>query len=193
MPWKCRRLPERKSNPITVFPTGLALLETLYPIWGTLSRDFRLSATAGSLFLYRPRSFMGWGVWRTGLENTPFGVHIQAVVLRLWRTAKKTLVLSSRREAHRNRHGRGLGVVFALAASSGSGCPLYKLPWWAPGWGSLVADGQELCGIERLTTPKVRRRRRLGANFRSPSLCRGNSDLCSTTTERQIFKNEKPR
>lgn len=83
MPWKSRILPELKSNPITVFPTGLALLETLYHIWGTLSRDFRLSATAGSLFLYRPRSFMGWGVWRTGLENTPFGVHIQAVVLRL--------------------------------------------------------------------------------------------------------------
>ena len=52
MPWKCGRLPERKSNPITVFPTGLALLETLYPKWGTLSRVFRLSATAGSLFLY---------------------------------------------------------------------------------------------------------------------------------------------
>ena len=83
MPWNGSDIPERKSNPITVFPTELALLETLYPIWGTLSRVFRLSATAGSLFLYRPRSFMGWGVWRTGLENTPFGVHIQAVVLRL--------------------------------------------------------------------------------------------------------------
>ena len=62
MPWKCGRLPERKSNPITVFPTGLALLETLYPKWGTLSRVFRLSATAGSLFcMFTP-------VWGCGLK-----------------------------------------------------------------------------------------------------------------------------
>lgn len=61
--WKwCSRLPELKSNPITVFPTGLALLETLYPKWGTLSRVFRLSATAGSLFCFRFRSVGVGGV-----------------------------------------------------------------------------------------------------------------------------------
>lgn len=163
-------------------------METLYPIWGTLSRVFRLSATAGSLFLY-PFPFRGGGGCGVQVQKIP---HLGYIYRQLYCAAdvlqKKTLVLSSRREAHRNRHGRGLGVVFVPAASSGSGCPLKKLPWWAPGWGSALADGQELCGNGRLTTPKVRRRRRLGAELLFPSLCRGNSDLCSTTTERQFLK-----
>lgn len=83
MPWNVPTIPEQclervadtpelKSNPITVYPTELALLETLYPIWGTLSRVFRLSATAGSLFSYRSRSVRGWGGWRTILLRSDF-------------------------------------------------------------------------------------------------------------------------
>lgn len=112
MPWKwCGRLPERKSNPITVFPTGLALLETLYPKWGTLSRVFRLSATAGSLFCFRFRSVGVGGVAYRFRKYPEWGTYTGSCISPLTYCKKNVgLVEPKRSELKSTRAGAWCGI-----------------------------------------------------------------------------------